>query len=156
MNKELKICRKRNWFHFHPKYWPVPLSLDSRYVQPQAGSGTRYIPQQNSPVPSPYAPQSPAGYMQYSHPPSYPQHQQIQQGESTLSSLMRTSRGLSPFSVSVVLKHLKAQGKVVLIRFACSESSFILSLSEWYDWKPSLAVKIYEKWMHVPGLIVND
>ncbi|XP_051765012.1 nipped-B-like protein B isoform X1 [Ctenopharyngodon idella] len=54
-------------------------SPPSRYVQPQAGSGTRYIPQQNSPVPSPYAPQSPAGYMQYSHPPSYPQHQQIQQ-----------------------------------------------------------------------------
>ncbi|ROL54214.1 Nipped-B-like protein B [Anabarilius grahami] len=54
-------------------------SPPSRYVQPQAGSGTRYIPQQNSPVPSPYAPQSPTGYMQYSHPPSYPQHQQIQQ-----------------------------------------------------------------------------
>ncbi|KAF4108355.1 hypothetical protein G5714_011114 [Onychostoma macrolepis] len=54
-------------------------SPPSRYVQPQAGSGTRYMPQQNSPVPSPYAPQSPAGYMQYSHPPSYPQHQQIQQ-----------------------------------------------------------------------------
>uniref|UniRef100_A0A671LS03 Nipped-B protein n=1 Tax=Sinocyclocheilus anshuiensis TaxID=1608454 RepID=A0A671LS03_9TELE len=50
-------------------------SPPSRYVQPQAGSGTRYMPQQNSPVPSPYAPQSPAGYMQY----SYPQHQQIQQ-----------------------------------------------------------------------------
>ncbi|XP_073685456.1 nipped-B-like protein B [Garra rufa] len=54
-------------------------SPPSRYVQPQAGSGTRYMPQQNSPVPSPYAPQSPPGYMQYSHPPSYPQHQQIQQ-----------------------------------------------------------------------------
>ncbi|XP_016412088.1 nipped-B-like protein B isoform X4 [Sinocyclocheilus rhinocerous] len=54
-------------------------SPPSRYVQPQASSGTRYMPQQNSPVPSPYAPQSPAGYMQYSHPPSYPQHQQIQQ-----------------------------------------------------------------------------
>uniref|UniRef100_A0A671SA66 Nipped-B protein n=1 Tax=Sinocyclocheilus anshuiensis TaxID=1608454 RepID=A0A671SA66_9TELE len=54
-------------------------SPPSRYVQPQAGSGTRYMPQQNSPVPSPYAPQSPAGYMQYSHPPNYPQHQQIQQ-----------------------------------------------------------------------------
>uniref|UniRef100_A0A671LSB0 Nipped-B protein n=1 Tax=Sinocyclocheilus anshuiensis TaxID=1608454 RepID=A0A671LSB0_9TELE len=48
----------RTWFHFQ-----------------SAGSGTRYMPQQNSPVPSPYAPQSPAGYMQY----SYPQHQQIQQ-----------------------------------------------------------------------------
>uniref|UniRef100_A0A8C2Q6V1 Nipped-B protein n=1 Tax=Cyprinus carpio TaxID=7962 RepID=A0A8C2Q6V1_CYPCA len=50
-------------------------SPPSRYVQPQPGSGTRYMPQQNSPVPSPYAPQSPASYMQY----SYPQHQQIQQ-----------------------------------------------------------------------------
>lgn len=41
--------------------------------------------QQNSPVPSPYTPQSPAtGYIQqYPHhqPPSYNQHQQIQQGE---------------------------------------------------------------------------
>uniref|UniRef100_A0A672MJM6 Nipped-B protein n=1 Tax=Sinocyclocheilus grahami TaxID=75366 RepID=A0A672MJM6_SINGR len=48
----------RTWFHFQ-----------------SAGSGTRYMPQQNSPVPSPYAPQSPADYMHY----SYPQHQQIQQ-----------------------------------------------------------------------------
>ncbi|XP_065116638.1 nipped-B-like protein B isoform X2 [Paramisgurnus dabryanus] len=53
-------------------------SPPSRYVQPQTGSGTRYMPQQNSPVPSPYAPQSPGGYLQYSHPPSYSQHQ-IQQ-----------------------------------------------------------------------------
>lgn len=44
--------------------------------------------QQNSPVPSPYTPQSPAtGYIQqYPHhqPPSYNQHQQIQQGECVL------------------------------------------------------------------------
>uniref|UniRef100_A0A672MRZ4 Nipped-B protein n=1 Tax=Sinocyclocheilus grahami TaxID=75366 RepID=A0A672MRZ4_SINGR len=53
----------------------ITSSPPSRYVQPQAGSGTRYMPQQNSPVPSPYAPQSPADYMHY----SYPQHQQIQQ-----------------------------------------------------------------------------
>jgi hypothetical protein len=44
---------------------------------------------QNSPVPSPYTPQSPApGYMQqYPHPqqpPSYSQHQQIQQGEANI------------------------------------------------------------------------
>nr|XP_055063952.1 nipped-B-like protein B isoform X3 [Misgurnus anguillicaudatus] len=57
---------------------PITPSPPSRYVQPQTGSGTRYMPQQNSPVPSPYAPQSPGGYMQYSHPPSYSQHQ-IQQ-----------------------------------------------------------------------------
>ncbi|XP_066507181.1 nipped-B-like protein B isoform X2 [Hoplias malabaricus] len=57
----------------------VTPSPPSRFVQPQTGSGARFMPQQNSPVPSPYAPQSPAGYMQYPHPPSYSQHQQIQQ-----------------------------------------------------------------------------
>uniref|UniRef100_A0A8C4NQC5 Nipped-B protein n=1 Tax=Dicentrarchus labrax TaxID=13489 RepID=A0A8C4NQC5_DICLA len=55
----------------------------SRFVSPQTGSSSRYIGQQNSPVPSPYTPQSPApGYIQpYPHqqPPSYNQHQQIQQ-----------------------------------------------------------------------------
>ncbi|KAM3610729.1 uncharacterized protein V6R79_008133 [Siganus canaliculatus] len=55
----------------------------SRFVSPQTGSSSRYMGQQNSPVPSPYTPQSPApGYIQpYPHqqPPSYNQHQQIQQ-----------------------------------------------------------------------------
>nr|XP_020496462.1 nipped-B-like protein A isoform X2 [Labrus bergylta] len=55
----------------------------SRFVSPQSGSSSRYMGQQNSPVPSPYTPQSPApGYIQpYPHqqPPSYNQHQQIQQ-----------------------------------------------------------------------------
>uniref|UniRef100_A0A665V9A1 Nipped-B protein n=1 Tax=Echeneis naucrates TaxID=173247 RepID=A0A665V9A1_ECHNA len=59
-------------------------SPTSRFVAPQTGSSSRYIGQQNSPVPSPYTPQSPAtGYIQqYPHqqPPSYNQHQQIQQG----------------------------------------------------------------------------
>ncbi|KAM4578135.1 nipped-B-like protein A isoform 3-T3 [Fundulus diaphanus] len=54
----------------------------SRFVGPQTGSSSRYMGQQNSPVPSPYTPQSPApGYIQqYPHqqPPSYNQHQQIQ------------------------------------------------------------------------------
>ncbi|XP_061672329.1 nipped-B-like protein A isoform X1 [Syngnathoides biaculeatus] len=54
----------------------------SRFVAPQTGSSSRYLGQQ-SPVPSPYTPQSPApGYIQqYPHqqPPSYNQHQQIQQ-----------------------------------------------------------------------------
>ncbi|XP_036383992.1 nipped-B-like protein A isoform X2 [Megalops cyprinoides] len=54
-------------------------SPSSRFAPPQTSSGNRFMPQQNSPVPSPYAPQSPAGYMQYPHPPSYTQHQQIQQ-----------------------------------------------------------------------------
>lgn len=60
-------------------------TLSSRFVSPQTGSSSRYMGQQNSPVPSPYTPQSPAtGYIQpYSQqPPSYTQHQQIQQGES--------------------------------------------------------------------------
>ncbi|XP_067377173.1 nipped-B-like protein A isoform X3 [Channa argus] len=55
----------------------------SRFVAPQTGASGRYLGQQNSPVPSPYTPQSPAtAYIQqYPHqqPPSYNQHQQIQQ-----------------------------------------------------------------------------
>ncbi|KAF3849087.1 hypothetical protein F7725_015584 [Dissostichus mawsoni] len=48
------------------------------FASPQSGSGARFVPQQNSPIPSPYTPQSPADYMQY-NPPSYSQHQQTQQ-----------------------------------------------------------------------------
>uniref|UniRef100_A0A3Q3KR17 Nipped-B protein n=1 Tax=Mastacembelus armatus TaxID=205130 RepID=A0A3Q3KR17_9TELE len=62
----------------------------SRFVAPQTGSSSRYMGQQNSPVPSPYTPQSPAtAYIQqYPHqqPPSYNQHQQIQQGENVSGS----------------------------------------------------------------------
>ncbi|XP_060046943.1 nipped-B-like protein isoform X2 [Erinaceus europaeus] len=54
-------------------------SPSSRFVPPQTSSGNRFMPQQNSPVPSPYAPQSPAGYMPYSHPSSYTAHPQMQQ-----------------------------------------------------------------------------
>uniref|UniRef100_A0A2K6G103 Nipped-B protein n=1 Tax=Propithecus coquereli TaxID=379532 RepID=A0A2K6G103_PROCO len=54
-------------------------SPSSRFVPPQPSSGNRFMPQQNSPVPSPYAPQSPAGYMPYSHPSSYTTHPQMQQ-----------------------------------------------------------------------------
>ncbi|XP_029961584.1 nipped-B-like protein A isoform X3 [Salarias fasciatus] len=66
-------------------YQPAAISPNpsSRFVPPQTGSSSRYMGQQNSPVPSPYTPQSPAtGYIQqYPHqqPPSYNQHQQIQQ-----------------------------------------------------------------------------
>uniref|UniRef100_A0A4W5LZC5 Nipped-B protein n=1 Tax=Hucho hucho TaxID=62062 RepID=A0A4W5LZC5_9TELE len=60
-------------------------SPSSRFAPPQMGSDARFTPQQNSPVPSPYAPQSPAAYMQqYPHPPSYSQHQQIQQVASPM------------------------------------------------------------------------
>ncbi|CAB1441659.1 unnamed protein product [Pleuronectes platessa] len=45
---------------------------------PWSGSGSRFVTQQNSPIPSPYTPQSPADYMQY-NPPSYSQHHQTQQ-----------------------------------------------------------------------------
>ncbi|XP_051552283.1 nipped-B-like protein A [Myxocyprinus asiaticus] len=59
----------------------VSHSPSGRFVAGQSGSGGRFLPQQNSPVPSPYAPQSPAtGYRQYPHPPAYSQHQHIQQG----------------------------------------------------------------------------
>ncbi|XP_068608687.1 nipped-B-like protein B [Brachionichthys hirsutus] len=44
----------------------------------QSGPGTRFAPPQDSPIPSPYTPQSPTDYMQY-NPPSYSQHQQTQQ-----------------------------------------------------------------------------
>ncbi|KAG2465755.1 NIPBL protein, partial [Polypterus senegalus] len=54
-------------------------SPSSRFVPPQTSSSNRFMHQQNSPVPSPYAPTSPAGFMQYAHTPSYTQHQQIQQ-----------------------------------------------------------------------------
>ncbi|XP_041815980.1 nipped-B-like protein isoform X1 [Chelmon rostratus] len=56
----------------------VPQSPSGCFTSPQSGSGTRFVPQQNSPIPSPYTPQSPTDYMQY-NPPSYSQHQQSQQ-----------------------------------------------------------------------------
>lgn len=64
-------------------FQPAAISPNSssRFVAPQTGSSGRYMGQQNSPVTSPYTPQSPApGYIQqYQQPPSYNQHQQIQQ-----------------------------------------------------------------------------
>ncbi|EMP30281.1 Nipped-B-like protein, partial [Chelonia mydas] len=63
---------------FEYLYTHPPLGF--RFVPPQTSSGNRFMAQQNSPVPSPYAPQSPAGYMPYSHPPSYTPHPQMQQG----------------------------------------------------------------------------
>lgn len=74
----------QNSMHGSPassNYQPTTISHSpsSRFVPPQATSTNRFIGQQNSPVPSPYAPQSPAGYMPYPHPGSYTQHQQMQQ-----------------------------------------------------------------------------
>ncbi|XP_034047622.1 nipped-B-like protein B [Thalassophryne amazonica] len=65
----------------------VPQSPLGCFTSPQSGSGTRFVAQQNSPVPSPYAPQSPADYMQYNHPPSYPQQLQIQQVAVRLTNI---------------------------------------------------------------------
>ncbi|XP_040014225.1 nipped-B-like protein isoform X2 [Xiphias gladius] len=56
----------------------VPQSPSGCFTSPQSGSASRFVTQQNSPIPSPYTPQSPADYMQY-NPPSYSQHQQTQQ-----------------------------------------------------------------------------
>nr|XP_060617388.1 nipped-B-like protein isoform X4 [Anolis sagrei ordinatus] len=68
-------------------------SPSSRFVPPQTSSGNRFMAPQNSPVPSPYAPQSPAGYLPYSHPPSYTPHPQMQQASVSspiVSGGMRT------------------------------------------------------------------
>ncbi|MEQ2202311.1 hypothetical protein XENOCAPTIV_014880, partial [Xenoophorus captivus] len=40
------------------------------FTSPQCGSATQFVPQHNTPIPSPYTPQSPADYIQY-NPPSY-------------------------------------------------------------------------------------
>nr|XP_020474285.1 nipped-B-like protein A [Monopterus albus] len=55
----------------------VPQSPSGCFTSSQPGAATRLVPQQNSPIPSPYTPQSPAEYMQY-NPPSYSQHQRTQ------------------------------------------------------------------------------
>uniref|UniRef100_A0AAX7V7Q7 Nipped-B protein n=1 Tax=Astatotilapia calliptera TaxID=8154 RepID=A0AAX7V7Q7_ASTCA len=64
----------------------VPQSPSGCFTSPQSGSGPRFVPQQNSPIPSPYTPQSPADYMQY-NPPSYSQHQHAQQVTSGLRNI---------------------------------------------------------------------
>ncbi|XP_069819185.1 nipped-B-like protein isoform X3 [Dendropsophus ebraccatus] len=74
----------QNSMHGSPassNYQPTTISHSpsSRFVPPQTSSTNRFIGQQNSPVPSPYAPQSPAGYMPYPHPGSYSHQQQMQQ-----------------------------------------------------------------------------
>ncbi|XP_055087467.1 nipped-B-like protein B isoform X2 [Periophthalmus magnuspinnatus] len=56
----------------------VPPSPSGCFTPQQSGSGARFITKQNSPISSPYTPQSPDDYLQY-NPPSYSQHQQAQQ-----------------------------------------------------------------------------
>ncbi|KAM9262131.1 nipped-B-like protein isoform 8-T9 [Morus bassanus] len=75
-------------------------SPSSRFVPPQTSSGNRFLAQQNSPVPSPYAPQSPAGYMPYSHPPSYTPHPQMQQASVSSPIVTAGVRNLHENKVS--------------------------------------------------------
>ncbi|XP_054665635.1 nipped-B-like protein isoform X5 [Grus americana] len=75
-------------------------SPSSRFVPPQTSSGNRFLAQQNSPVPSPYAPQSPAGYMPYSHPPSYTPHPQMQQASVSSPIVTAGMRNLHDNKVS--------------------------------------------------------
>ncbi|KAM9510027.1 nipped-B-like protein isoform 2-T3 [Guaruba guarouba] len=75
-------------------------SPSSRFVSPQTSSGNRFLASQNSPVPSPYAPQSPAGYMPYSHPPSYTPHPQMQQTSVSGPIVTAGMRNLNENNVS--------------------------------------------------------
>ncbi|XP_048786272.1 nipped-B-like protein isoform X2 [Lagopus muta] len=75
-------------------------SPSSRFVPPQTSSGNRFLAQQNSPVPSPYAPQSPAGYVPYSHPPSYTPHPQLQQASVSSPIITAGIRNLHESKVS--------------------------------------------------------
>ncbi|XP_040398170.1 nipped-B-like protein isoform X1 [Cygnus olor] len=75
-------------------------SPSSRFVPPQTSSGNRFLAQQNSPVPSPYAPQSPAGYMPYSHPPTYTPHPQLQQASVSSPIVTAGMRNLHENKVS--------------------------------------------------------
>ncbi|XP_075267864.1 nipped-B-like protein isoform X3 [Opisthocomus hoazin] len=75
-------------------------SPSSRFVPPQTSSGNRFLAQQNSPVPSPYAPQSPAGYLPYSHPPSYTPHPQMQQASVSSPIVTAAMRNLHENKVS--------------------------------------------------------
>ncbi|XP_074667510.1 nipped-B-like protein isoform X2 [Strix aluco] len=75
-------------------------SPSSRFVPPQTSSSNRFLAQQNSPVPSPYAPQSPAGYMPYSHAPSYTPHPQMQQASVSSPIVTAGMRNLHENKVS--------------------------------------------------------
>ncbi|XP_032062792.1 nipped-B-like protein isoform X1 [Aythya fuligula] len=75
-------------------------SPSSRFVPPQTSSSNRFLAQQNSPVPSPYAPQSPAGYMPYSHPPSYTPHPQLQQASVSSPIVTAGMRNLHENKIS--------------------------------------------------------
>ncbi|XP_013871460.1 nipped-B-like protein B isoform X2 [Austrofundulus limnaeus] len=64
----------------------VSQSPSGCFTSPQCGTATQFVPQQNSPIPSPYTPQSPADFIQY-NPPSYSHHQQTQQVASGVRNI---------------------------------------------------------------------
>ncbi|CAF99210.1 unnamed protein product, partial [Tetraodon nigroviridis] len=89
-----------------PNYQQTTVTQNSPgcFSSPQSGSNSRFIPQRNSPIPSPYTPQSPIDYIQY-NPQSYPQHQPTQQGEcqqwhKLCDIVKQRNLILFPFSVS--------------------------------------------------------
>ncbi|XP_071658587.1 nipped-B-like protein isoform X3 [Patagioenas fasciata] len=96
-------------------------SPSSRFVPPQTSSGNRFLAQQNSPVPSPYAPQSPAGYMPYSHPPSYTPHPQMQQASVSSPIVTAGMRNLHENKVSSQLSGNSANHHADSSRHGSSE-----------------------------------
>ncbi|XP_016160190.1 PREDICTED: nipped-B-like protein isoform X3 [Ficedula albicollis] len=96
-------------------------SPSSRFVPPQTSSGNRFLAQQNSPVPSPYAPQSPAGYMPYSHPPSYTAHPQMQQASVSSPIVTAGMRNLHENKVSSQLSGSSANHHADNSRHGSSE-----------------------------------
>uniref|UniRef100_A0A3Q3M6J1 Nipped-B protein n=1 Tax=Mastacembelus armatus TaxID=205130 RepID=A0A3Q3M6J1_9TELE len=80
----------------------VPQSPSGCFISSQSGSATQFIPQQNSPIPSPYTPQSPADYMQY-NPPSYSQHQQAQQAAAGVRNIHDNKSFCGKFFFSLLL-----------------------------------------------------
>uniref|UniRef100_A0A8C2DVR2 Nipped-B protein n=1 Tax=Cyprinus carpio TaxID=7962 RepID=A0A8C2DVR2_CYPCA len=88
-------------------------SPSGRFVPGQSGSGGRFLPQQSSPVPSPYAPQSPAtGYRQYPHPPAYSQHQHLQQGSVASPMIPGAMRNVHENKVFKSLFYINSQPTV--------------------------------------------
>ncbi|XP_029434550.1 nipped-B-like protein isoform X2 [Rhinatrema bivittatum] len=96
-------------------------SPSSRFVPPQTSSGNRFMAQQNSPVPSPYAPQSPAGYMSYSHPPSYTSHPQMQQASVSSPIVQGGLRNMHDNKVSAQLSGASANHHADNSRHSSSE-----------------------------------
>ncbi|XP_075040342.1 nipped-B-like protein isoform X2 [Mixophyes fleayi] len=116
----------QNSMHGSPassNYQPTTISHSpsSRFVPPQTSSTNRFIGQQNSPVPSPYAPQSPVGYMPYPHPGSYSQRQPLQQTSVSSPILAGGLRNLHENKVSSQLSGNSANHHTDNSRHSTSE-----------------------------------